>query len=82
MHLPGGSCGEDDEIQYTFSLALFPSPSVFELLVEPRRTQTFSRDNFLDMLMPRHPATRSAMAVQIRMITVRIYRRVSWHSRQ
>jgi hypothetical protein len=37
--------------------------------VEPRRAQSFSRNNLLDVLMSRYPATGSAMAAQRRMGT-------------
>jgi hypothetical protein len=40
-----------------------------ESTVKPRRAQIFLRKNRLDMLMPRHPATGSAMAAQRCMVT-------------
>jgi hypothetical protein len=41
----------------------------FKNTVEPRRAQTFSRNNHLDVLMSRYPATGSAMAAQCRIVT-------------
>jgi hypothetical protein len=36
---------------------------------KPSRAQTFSRNNLLEMLMPRHPAAGSAMTIQQRIVT-------------
>jgi hypothetical protein len=47
----------------------------FESKANPRRTQTFSPNCLLVIIVPTNPATGSTMADQCRLITFRIHRR-------